>query len=92
MDSKARHYIHIVIHLVNLSQPRTATERWFVVLISPSIQEAPELRIPPYYGHTAVVSTVSTLEGLRCISLLGALRPTSEIGQMVFLCMLQMGY
>ena len=28
--------------------------------------EAPEIQIPPYYGHTAVVPMVSALEGLYC--------------------------
>ena len=45
-----------------------------IVLISPSTLtiptgsklEAPEIRMPPYYGHTAVNPTVSTLEGLYC--------------------------
>ena len=45
-----------------------------IVLISPSTLtiptgsklEAPEIRMPPYYGHTAVNPTVSTLEGLHC--------------------------
>ena len=32
-----------------------------------SILEAPVLWIPPYYGHTAVVPTVSILEGLHCM-------------------------
>ena len=34
-----------------------------------SIPEGPEMRIPPYYEHIAVVSMVSTLEGLHCIIL-----------------------
>ena len=32
-----------------------------------SIPEAPEIWIPPYYGHTAVVPTVSALEEIHCI-------------------------
>lgn len=35
-----------------------------------SILEPPEIRIPPYYGHTAVVQFVSNLEGLHALILI----------------------
>ena len=66
-------------HRANLSQPHTATERSenaaslcsparvHIITLTGSIPEAPEVQIPPYYGHTAVVPTVSALEGLHCI-------------------------
>ena len=68
-----------VTHHANISQPHTAMERSENVasLCSPerihitmptgSIPEAPEIRIPPYYRHTAVAPMVSTLEGPHCI-------------------------
>ena len=88
MDSKARHYIHIVIHLANLSTSYSngkvallcSSAQVYINMPTGSTQEAPEIRIPLYYRHTHVVPMVSTLEGLHCISLLGALSPTSEIG------------
>ena len=33
-----------------------------IIMLTGSMQEAPEIQIPSYYGHTAVVPTVSTLE------------------------------
>ena len=47
-----------------------------------SIPEAAEIRIPPYYRHTAVVPKVSTLEELNCIHNVGFLLtiyPTSRL-------------
>ena len=73
--SKAWHYINIVAHRADLFQLRTAMVRSEnaalssslapVHIITPtgSIQEALEIQIPSYYGHTAVVPTVSALEG-----------------------------
>ena len=78
MGSKTGHYISIVAGRVNLSQRRTATEKSenAALLSSParvhittptgSIPEPPEIRIPPYYVHTAVVPTVSALKGFHC--------------------------
>ena len=77
MDSKAGHYISIVAHSANLSQPCTAEN--VASLCSPaqvhittstgSIPGAPEIWTPPYYRHTAVVPMFSALERIHCTAL-----------------------
>ena len=73
VDSKAGHYINIVAHHPNFNLVRQQKDLKDVAsLYSParvhittptgSIPEAPEIRTPPYYGHTVVVQTVSGFE------------------------------
>lgn len=38
-----------------------------IIMPTKSMWEAPEMQIPPYFKHTAVVPTVSALEGLHCM-------------------------
>ena len=76
-----RHYINIVAHLANLSQPRTGLQRSknaasfcspareHITTPTRSIPEAPEIKIPPYYGHTVVVPMVFALEGFHCTAI-----------------------
>ena len=76
---KIVHHIYYIKVVLHHAQPHTATERSKIALSlcstarvhittpTGSIPKTPEIRIPLYYGYTAVVPTVSGLEGLHCI-------------------------